>query len=67
MKKILKKEINIKRENTNFFKSVLSIKEISLNGKNPPEEIKVIAKFNELNVLNPNISKIMNINKVNEK
>ena len=67
MKKILKKEINIRNENTNVFKSVLSIKEISLNGKNPPEEINVIAKFNELNVLKPNTSKIMNINKVNEK
>ena len=34
------------------------------DGKNPPEEITVIAKFNELNILISNIFKIIKIPKV---
>ena len=34
------------------------------DGKNPPEEMTVIAKFNELNILISNIFKITKINKV---
>ena len=38
----------------------------SLSGKNPPDEIKVIAKLRELNVLIPKIFKTTKINKVEE-
>ena len=41
--------------------------DISLNGKKPPDDIKVKAKLKELKVLKPIISKIIKINKVNEK
>ena len=37
------------------------------DGKKPPEEITVIAKFNELNILISNIFKIIKIPKVIDK
>ena len=41
--------------------------DISLNGKKPPDDIKVNAKLKELKVLKPIISKIIKISNVNEK
>ena len=52
-------------EKTNFLRSVLSINDISLKGKKPPDEIKVNAKLKELNVLIPISSRIKKINNVN--
>ena len=65
VKKILKKEINIKKENIIIWKSFIKIDEISLTGRNPPEEIIVIAKLSELNDLIPIIFRIIKINIVN--
>ena len=65
IKKILKKEINIKKENIITWKSLIKIDESSLTGKNPPDEIIIIAKFNELNDLIPNIFKMIKIDNVN--
>ena len=41
--------------------------EISFTGKNPPEEIIVIERLNELNVLISNKFNVINIKKVNEE
>ena len=62
MKKILKKEININRENIIIWNSFIKIEESSFTGRNPPEEIIDIAKFNELKYLIPKIFKVININ-----
>ncbi len=61
VKKILKKEINIKRENRIIWKSFIKIDESSFTGRNPPEEIIVIAKFSELNDLIPKMFRIIKI------
>ena len=61
VKKILKKEISIKRENIITRKSFIKIKERSFVGRNPPDEIIVIAKFSELNDLMPRMFKIIKI------
>ena len=45
----------------------LIIADNSLTGKKPPDEIIVKAKFNESNVLIEKISKIININIVNDE
>ncbi len=58
---MLKKEINIKKENIITWKSFIKIDESSFTGRNPPDEIIVIAKFSELNDLIPNIFKIIKI------
>ena len=65
VKKILKKEINIKKENIIIWKSFIKIDEISFTGRNPPEEIMVIAKFSELNDLIPKMFRIIKIDIVN--
>ena len=65
MKKILKKEINIKKENITTWKSLIKIDESWLVGKNPPDEIIVIDKLSELNDLIPQIFKIIKIDIVN--
>ena len=62
MKMILKKEININRENIIIWNSFIKIEESSFTGRNPPEEIIDIAKFNELKYLIPKIFKVININ-----
>ena len=61
---MLKKGINISKENIVTCKSLIKISERSLTGKNPPDEIIVIAKFKELNDLIPNKFKIINITMV---
>ena len=65
VKKILKKEINIKKENIIIWKSFIKIDESSFTGRNPPEEIIVIAKFSELNDLIPRMFRIIKIDIVN--
>ena len=65
VKKILKKEINIKKENIIIWKSFIKIDEISFIGRNPPEEIIVIARFSELNDLIPRMFRIIKIDIVN--
>ena len=65
VKKILKKEISIKRENIITRKSFIKIKERSFVGRNPPDEINVIPKFSELNDLMPRMFKIIKIDIVN--
>ena len=65
VKKILKKEISIKNENIIIWKSFIKIDESSFVGKNPPDEIIVIAKFSELKDLIPKILRIIKIDKVN--
>ena len=44
---------------------LIKIDESSFVGRNPPDEIIVIAKFSELNDLIPRMFKIINIDKVN--
>ena len=65
VKKILKKEINIKKEKTITWKSFVKIEESSFTGRNPPDEIIVIAIFRELNNLIPKKFKITKIKNVN--
>ena len=64
VKKILKYENNNKREKINICILLLRIVESSLVGKNPPEEIIVKAKFNELKLRIDIKFKIIKINKV---
>ena len=61
IKKILKKETNINNEKIIICEFWTSIVERSLTGKKPPDEIIVIAKFNEFNDLIPNILRIKKI------
>ena len=63
-KKILKKETSINKEKIIICEFCTSIVERSFTGKKPPDEIIVIAKFNELNDLIPNILRIIKIAKV---
>ena len=65
VKKILKKEINIKKENIITWRSFVKIEESSFTGRNPPDEIIVIAKFSELKDLIPKIFKTIKIDIVN--
>ena len=65
IKKILKKDISIKIEKIIIWKSFTKIDERLFTGRKPPDEMMVIAKFNELNDLIPNTFKIIKIDKVN--
>ena len=58
---MLKKEISIKKENIIIWKSFIKIDESSFTGRNPPEEIIVIARFNELNDLIQRIFRVIKI------
>ena len=64
---MLKKDINIKIENKIICELWSKIDERSFTGKKPPEEIIVIAKFNELKVLIPKILRKMKITIVKEE
>ena len=64
VKKILKNEINIISEKIIICELWIKIDERLFMGKNPPEEIMVIAKFKELNDLMPNIFKTIKIKTV---
>ena len=50
-----------------FFRSVFNTIDMSLNGKKPPDEIKVKAKLKESKVLKPITSQVIKIKKVREK
>ena len=65
MKKILKKDISIKIEKIIIWKSFTKIDERLFEGRNPPDEIIVIAKFSELNDLMPRMFRIKKIDIVN--
>ena len=65
MKKILKNDISIKIENTIIWKSFTKTDERLFTGRNPPDEMMVIAKFSELNDLIPKKFRIIKIDKVN--
>ena len=60
-KNILKNDDNISKETTIICIFSLSIKDNSLTGRNPPEDIKVNAKFNESKVLTEKILRIIKI------
>ena len=65
MKKILKKDISIKIEKIIIWKSFTKTDERSFTGRNPPDEIIVIARLKELNDLMPKTFRIIKIDKVN--
>ena len=57
--------MSIKKENIITWKSFTKIDERLFTGRNPPDEIIVIAKLSELKDLIPKIFKIIKIDKVN--
>ena len=67
MKKRLKKDINIDRDNIISLNLLLIINSRLLAGRKPPEDIKVNDKLNELNALISDKYKIKNIIIVNNK
>tara|TARA_B100001057_G_C22597003_1_gene851267 strand:+ start:526 stop:810 length:285 start_codon:yes stop_codon:yes gene_type:complete len=58
---MLKNEVSINKETTTICELSLRINDISFTGKNPPEEIRLKAKFKESKDL---IEKIFNIMKI---
>ena len=63
-KKILKKEVSIKKENIIIWVLSLRILDNSFIGKNPPDDINVKARFSESKDLIEIIFKIINISNV---
>ena len=64
---ILKKDINISTEVTIIWELFIKILDKLFDGKKPPDEIIVIARFKELNILTSKIFKIIKIpNVINE-
>ena len=61
---MLKKEVNIKRDIIIICEFSLRITDKLFTGRNPPEEIKLKAKFNESKVLIEKIFKIIKIKNV---
>ena len=64
VKNILKKDVSISKEVITTWVLFIKILDKLFDGKNPPDEITVIAKFNELNILISNIFKMIKIPKV---
>ena len=64
MKKILKKETNINKENIIIWPLLTKIEERSFDGKKPPDAIIVIDKLREWKDLISKIFKIKKIDKV---
>ena len=64
VKNILKNDTNISIDVIIIWLSLIKIFDKLLNGKKPPDEIIVMAKFNELNILISNIFRIIKIPKV---
>ena len=64
---MLKKDNNINNEKITSLIFELITKERLLNGRKPPDEIKVIDKLKESKVLKLNIFKIKKIEKVNNE
>ena len=63
MKKILKKETNINKENIIIWPSLTKIEERSFDGKKPTDAIMVIDKLREWKDLISKIFKIIKIDK----
>tara|TARA_B100000787_G_scaffold35561_1_gene24777 strand:- start:81 stop:416 length:336 start_codon:yes stop_codon:yes gene_type:complete len=61
IKNILKKDVNISRDVIITCVLFIKILDKLLDGKKPPEEITVMAKFKELNILMSNIFNIIKI------
>tara|TARA_B110000037_G_scaffold131327_1_gene149132 strand:- start:312 stop:626 length:315 start_codon:yes stop_codon:yes gene_type:complete len=61
IKKILKKDVNIKTDVTIICELLIKILDKLFEGKKPPDEISVIARFKELNILISNILRITKI------
>ena len=67
VKKILKKDVNINKEVIITCELFIKILDKLLDGKKPPDEIIVIARFKELNILSSNIFNMKKIpNVINE-
>ena len=64
MKKILKNETSINNEKITIWVWFVKIDERLFEGKKPPDEIIVIAKFNEIKALIPMIFNIKKIDTV---
>ena len=64
IKKILKKDVNINNEVMIIWELFIKMLDKLFVGKNPPDEMMVIAKFKELKVLTLNILRITKIPKV---
>ena len=64
---MLKKDNNINNQKITSLIFELITKERLLNGRKPPDEIKVIDKLKESKVLKLNIFKIKKIEKVNNE
>ena len=64
---MLKKEPSIKIEKIIICVLFNKILDKLLVGKKPPDEIIVIAKFNELNILTSNMFRVIKIPKVNNE
>ena len=63
-KKILKNEVSINREVIIIWELFINIFDKLLDGKKPPDETTVIARFKELNNLILNMLRIIKIPKV---
>ena len=66
-KNILKKDINNNKDVITTCELFTRIFDKLFDGKKPPEEIIVIARFNELNILISKILRIIKIAKVNNE
>ena len=67
IKKILKKDINISNDMIIIWELFIIILDKLFEGKKPPDEIIVIARFKELNILISKIFRIMKMpNVINE-
>ena len=67
IKKILKKDINISNDMIIIWELFIRILDKLFEGKKPPDEIIVIARFKELNILISKIFRIMKMpNVINE-
>ena len=60
-KKILKNDVNINTDIIIIWELFIKILDKLFDGKKPPDEITVIARFNELNILSSKIFKITKI------
>ena len=66
-KKILKKDINISKDVIIIWELLINILDKLFDGKKPPDDIIVIARFNELNILTSKIFRIIKITNVSNE
>ena len=67
VKKILKKDISISKDVIIIWVLLIKILDKLFDGRNPPDEIIVIARFKELNILTSKIFKITKIVNVSKE